>query len=100
METPCSTSTKAHNNPPGPPGGHYTEEEGMMMLKIKVHPLAVPEEVIGVSLIRCRDKFSVADEGWYEDYGIITVLLDGDDTTSAVEQDLNDNPEVLQWWIE
>jgi len=70
----------------------------MITLKIKVNPEA--EDVLTNSLMGRGQSFNLEDEEWDEDEGVLTVLLDGDDTTSAVELGLNTNPDVLEWWTE
>ncbi len=70
----------------------------MYTLKIKVKPEA--EEVLTNSLMGRGQSFNLDDEEWTDEFGILTVNMDGDDTTPAVEQGLNTSDDVIAWWIE
>jgi len=70
----------------------------MYTIKIKVKPDA--EDVLTNSLMG-RGQFGLQDEKWSEDEGLLTVLMmDGDDTTAAIEQGLNTNDDIIEWWTE
>jgi len=71
----------------------------MKTLWIKVKPDA--EEVLTNSLLHRGTDFNLESEDWdNEEFGLLEVLLDADDTTASVEQGLNTNDDVLSWWLE